>query len=91
VTTAATRIARSKTVAGADLAMAAVLTAGADGVVVGTAFLATPEAVEVHDVHKQLIVDSDGHDTVHTRVFDVVSGMPWPDTIGERVHRNRFT
>jgi len=72
-------------------ALAGVLTAGADGAVLGTAFLATPEAVEVHDVHKQLIVASDGHDTVHTRSFDIVSGMPWPDTIGERVRRNRFT
>lgn len=71
--------------------LAGALTAGADGAVIGTSFLGTPEAVEVHDVHKQLIVSSDGHDTVHTRAFDVVSGMPWPDTIGERVRRNRFT
>lgn len=71
--------------------LAGALTAGADGAVIGTSFLGTPEAVEVHDVHKQLIVSSDGHDSVHTRAFDVVSGMPWPDTIGERVRRNRFT
>ncbi|MFF1838019.1 NAD(P)H-dependent flavin oxidoreductase [Streptomyces sp. NPDC058231] len=71
--------------------LAAVLTAGADGAWLGTAFLATPEAVEVHDVHKRLIVESDGGDTVWTRTYDIVSGLPWPATIGERVRRNRFT
>lgn len=71
--------------------LAAALTAGADGAWLGTAFLATPEAVEVHDVHKELIVASDGADTVFTRVYDIASGLPWPATIGERVRRNRFT
>ncbi|MEB3062397.1 NAD(P)H-dependent flavin oxidoreductase [[Mycobacterium] zoologicum] len=72
-------------------ALAAALTAGADGAVLGTAFLATPEAVQVRDVHKDLIVASDGGDTVRTRAFDIVSGLPWPESIGERVRRNRFT
>nr|WTB35957.1 nitronate monooxygenase [Streptomyces sp. NBC_00830] len=71
--------------------LAAVLTAGADGAWLGTAFLATPEAVEVHDIHKRLIVESDGSDTVWTQAYDIVSGMPWPATIGARVRRNRFT
>jgi nitronate monooxygenase len=57
----------------------------------GTAFLATPEAVEVHDIHKELIVASDGGDTVFTRAYDIVSGLPWPGAIGERVRRNAFT
>lgn len=71
--------------------LAAVLTAGADGAWLGTAFLATPEAVEVHDLHKRLIVESDGGDTVWTRAYDIVSGLPWPTAIGTRVRRNRFT
>lgn len=71
--------------------LAAALTAGADGAWLGTAFLATPEAVEVHDVHKQLVVESPGTDTVFTRTFDIVSGLPWPADIGARVRRNRFT
>ena len=71
--------------------LAAALTAGADGAWLGTAFLATPEAVEVHDIHKDLIVASDGSDTVFTRAYDIVSGLPWPPAIGERVRRNRFT
>lgn len=71
--------------------LAAALTAGADGAWLGTAFLATPEAVEVHDVNKELIVASEGDDTVFTRAYDIVSGLPWPRTIGARVRRNRFT
>jgi nitronate monooxygenase len=57
----------------------------------GTAFLATPEAVEVDDVYRHLIVQSDGADTVYTHAYDIVSGYPWPRGIGERVRRNRFT
>lgn len=81
---AAGGIADGRTLAGA-------LVAGAEGAWLGTAFLATPEAVEVHDVHKRLIVQSDGTDTVFTRAYDIVSGLPWPTTIGARVRRNRFT
>ncbi|MFV0126356.1 NAD(P)H-dependent flavin oxidoreductase [Streptomyces sp. HMX112] len=71
--------------------LAAALTAGADGAWLGTAFLATPEAVEVHDIHKRLIVESDGGDTVWTRAYDIASGLPWPTAVGARVRRNRFT
>lgn len=71
--------------------LAAVLVAGADGVSMGTAFLATPEAVEISDDHKAAIVDSDGGDTVFTRSHDIVSGFPWPDTIGERVRQDAFS
>src|SRR5688500_4746605 len=71
--------------------LAAALTAGADGAWVGTAFLATPEAVEVHDIHKDLIVASDGGDTVFDLAYDIVSGLPWPEGIGTRLRRNRFT
>jgi nitronate monooxygenase len=71
--------------------LAAALTAGADGAWLGTAFMATPEAVEVHDVVKKLIVASDGGDTVLDRAYDIVSGLPWPEGIGLRLRRNRFT
>ncbi len=71
--------------------LAAALVAGADGAWVGTAFMATPEAVEVHETHKRLIVDSDGTDTVFSRAYDIVSGLPWPKEIGERIRRNGFT
>ena len=71
--------------------LAAALTAGADGAWLGTAFLATPEAVEVDEIHKRLIVESDGADTVFTQAYDIVSGLPWPAPIGARMHRNNFT
>jgi len=71
--------------------LAAALMAGADGAWLGTAFLATPEATEVHDVHKRLIVDSDGADTTFTSAYDIASGLPWPEGIAERVRRNSFT
>ena len=71
--------------------LAAALTAGADGAWLGTALLATPEAVEVHDVHKDLIVASDGGDTVFDLAYDIVSGLPWPEGIGTRLRRNTFT
>ncbi len=72
-------------------ALAAVLAAGADGASSGTAFLATPECVQIPEEHKRAIVDSDGEDTVFTRAYDVLWGAPWPEGIGERGRRNRFT
>src|SRR3954470_10903920 len=71
--------------------LAAALVAGADGAWLGTAFLATPEAVEIGDDHKDAIVSSDGGDTVFTRAYDLASGLPWPEGIGERVRRDSFT
>ena len=72
-------------------ALASVLAAGADGALVGTAFLATPECREIPEEHKQLIVESDGEDTVLTRVYDILWGMPWPEGIAERGRRNKIT
>jgi nitronate monooxygenase len=69
--------------------LAAVLAAGAEGAVVGTALLATPEATEVPDAFKRMIVESDGQDTVFTEVFDIISGNPWPAGVAERVRRSR--
>jgi nitronate monooxygenase len=74
--------------------LAAVLAAGAAGAWIGTALLATPEAVEVSDEHKRRIVRSDGEDTVYTEVFDIVEervfGIKWPDGIAARAYRNGF-
>lgn len=71
-------------------ALAAVLAAGAEGAWVGTAFLASPEAVEVREGHKQKVLESDGEDTVFTEIFDRLSGAPWPVGIGGRVWNNRL-
>ena len=72
-------------------ALAAALLAGADGAWLGTAFLATPEAIEVDDDYKAAIVASNGGDTVFTRAYDIASGLPWPSAIGARVRRDAFT
>jgi nitronate monooxygenase len=71
-------------------ALAAVLAMGADGVLVGTGLLAAAESPAEPAV-KDLIVASDGGDTVWTHAYDIASGVPWPEGIGERVRRNDFT
>jgi nitronate monooxygenase len=71
--------------------LAAVLAAGADGAWAGTAFLATPECVEIPEEYKQTIIQSDGEDTIYTRSYDSLWGAPWPEGIAVRVQRNRFT
>jgi nitronate monooxygenase len=76
---------------GGGRSLAAALLAGADGAWLGTALLATHEAIEVDDDYKAAIVASDGGDTVFTRAYDIASGMPWPAAIGERVRRDEFT
>jgi nitronate monooxygenase len=72
-------------------AFAAALLAGADGVWLGTAFLATHEAVEISEAYRRALVESDGSDTVFTRAYDIVSGAPWPPGLGARVQRDAFT
>ena len=71
-------------------ALAGVLGAGADGASLGTAMLATPEAVEVPDSFKEQVVLSDGQDTTFTRLYDLLGARPWPDGIAGRVYRNRL-
>jgi len=68
--------------------LAAMLALGAEGVLLGTRFLATPEA-PIPDAFKQEIVDSDGHDTLLTDVNDIAQDMHWPGA-WSRVSRNRF-
>lgn len=71
-------------------ALAAALAGGADGAWAGTAFLASPEAVEVREGHKRLVLQSDGEDTVFTDIFDTLSGLPWPKGIGGRIWKNQL-
>ena len=71
-------------------ALSAVLAAGAQGASLGTALLATPEAVEVPDSFKERIVLSDGQDTAFTRLYDLLGDRPWPGGIAGRVYRNRL-
>jgi NAD(P)H-dependent flavin oxidoreductase YrpB (nitropropane dioxygenase family) len=59
---------------GTGRAMAAALAAGADGVRVGTRFVASLEA-GVHSTYAQALVDARARDTVYTRAFHV----GWPE------------
>jgi NAD(P)H-dependent flavin oxidoreductase YrpB (nitropropane dioxygenase family) len=68
--------------------LAAALALGADGVLVGTRFMATPEA-PIHPNFKQAIVKSDGHDTVLTEIPDLASQRVWPGAMS-RAQRNQF-
>ena len=68
--------------------LAASLALGAEGILLGTRFLATPEA-PVPDGYKRSIVESDGHDTILTEIPDIASGRVWPGALGRALH-NRF-
>lgn len=71
---------------GAGIAAALVL--GADGVLLGTRFLATDEA-PFPDGYKRAIVASDGHDTLISEIPDIAAGQVWPGAYA-RVLRNAF-
>ena len=68
--------------------LAAALALGADGVLLGTRFLATDEA-PVERAYKDAIVASDGTDTVVTTLSDSLSGRDWPGAWA-RLKRTRF-
>jgi enoyl-[acyl-carrier protein] reductase II len=68
--------------------LAAALALGAEGVLLGTRFLATPES-PVPDGFKQTILSSDGHDTLLTEIPDIAAGRVWPGAMS-RVRRNHF-
>ncbi len=68
--------------------LAAALALGAEGVLLGTRFLATDES-PLHANLKQAIVHSTGHDTVLTEIPDIATGQVWPGAMA-RALRNRF-
>jgi NAD(P)H-dependent flavin oxidoreductase YrpB (nitropropane dioxygenase family) len=68
--------------------LAAALMLGAEGVLLGTRFLATPEA-PLPDEYKEAICRSDGHDTLLTELPDIISGTTWPGAFA-RVLRTPF-
>lgn len=69
---------------GADLAWA--IAAGAAGIVMGTAFLATHESF-AHDYHKQRIVEAEAGSTLLTDIFHI----NWPRGAAVRVLQNSVT
>ncbi|MDQ6894484.1 MAG: nitronate monooxygenase family protein [Acidobacteriota bacterium] len=68
--------------------LAAALALGADGVLLGTRFLATEES-PLPDAFQRAILASDGHNTLLTEIPDVARGRVWPGAFS-RVARNRF-
>ncbi|MCU1458213.1 MAG: 2-nitropropane dioxygenase [Actinomycetia bacterium] len=70
--------------------IAAALMLGAEGVWLGTRFLATPEA-GVPVGYKEQVLGAGPGDTVLTEVFDLAAGIPWPAGVRGRSIRNPFT
>ena len=68
--------------------LAAALALGADGVLLGTRFLASRES-PLHPNFKQAILDSDGHDTLLSEIPDIAAGIVWPGAMS-RSRRNGF-
>ncbi|MEP6767297.1 MAG: nitronate monooxygenase [Acidobacteriota bacterium] len=68
--------------------LAGALALGAEGALLGTRFLATPEA-PIAAGFKQAVLDSDGHDTLLTEIPDIARGRVWPGA-WSRVVRNRL-
>jgi len=68
--------------------LAAALALGADGVLLGTRFLATKES-PLHPNFKQAILDGDGHYTLLSEIPDLAAGRVWPGAMS-RSRRNRF-
>ena len=69
--------------------LAAALALGAEGVLMGTRFLATRES-PVPDGFKRAILDAAGHDTVRTSIPDYAMEAAWPPPIAARAIRNAF-
>ncbi|MGE3875067.1 MAG: NAD(P)H-dependent flavin oxidoreductase [Parvibaculaceae bacterium] len=70
--------------------LAAALMLGASGVLVGTRFWATPEALG-SDEAKQLLTAARSDDTLRTRVFDIVRKLDWPEGYSGRAIANDFS
>ena len=68
--------------------LAAAIALGADGILMGTRFLASTES-QLHPNFKQAIVESDGHDTVLTEIPDLAAATVWPGAMS-RAKRNKF-
>jgi nitronate monooxygenase len=70
--------------------LAAALTLGADGVMMGTRFASTQESM-ASSGFKATMVSAATSATVDTRAFDVVRGIPWDAAYQARAVSNDFT
>lgn len=70
--------------------LAASLMLGADGVVIGSRFWASEEALVQPNFH-DAAVRASGDDTLRTKVTDIVRRLAWPERFTIRVLHNAFT
>ena len=63
---------------------------GADGVLVGTRFIASDESLATPEA-KQRLIAAKGDTTLRTAVFDIVRRYDWPKAFTGRALRNRFS
>ena len=70
--------------------LAAALVLGADGVVCGSRFWASQEAL-VHPNMLQRAMESSGDDTIRSSVMDIARKLHWPSRYSARVLKNGFT
>lgn len=70
--------------------LAAALMLGAEGVLIGTRFLAAEESLAA-PAAKARVVTAGGDDTLRTTVFDIVRGYDWPEGYTGRALVNRFS
>ena len=68
--------------------LVAALALGAQGILLGTRFLASVES-PLHPNFEQAIVDSDGHDTQLSEIPDIAASQVWPGAM-TRSRRNAF-
>ena len=69
--------------------IAAALALGAAGALIGTRFLATPEALAGPSATKAILAGS-GQDTERSTVLDIVRGSGWPSRYSARTIRHPF-
>ncbi len=70
--------------------LAAALTLGAAGALLGTRFYAATESL-AHPQARARLIAASGDDTLRTRVFDIVRGLDWPAPFTGRALANDFT
>jgi nitronate monooxygenase len=70
--------------------LAAALALGAAGVLIGTRFFATHEALATPEAKRRIVTSSAGS-TLRTRIFDIVRRLDWPKEFSGRALRNEFT
>ncbi|TAK53293.1 MAG: nitronate monooxygenase, partial [Dehalococcoidia bacterium] len=70
--------------------LVAALALGAQGVIMGTRFVAATEATPPAHDHREKILAATVDDTIFTDVFDIVDGLRWPAGIAGRSIRTPF-